>query len=49
MTELESVLPVTNEPSKGMWNRIVKFRQSLNLPCPGPFENLHRELRGTLI
>jgi len=29
-----------------LWNAISNARAKLNLPCPGSFENLHRESKG---
>jgi len=29
----------------GLFDRIKKIRENLDLPCPGSFESLHREAK----
>ncbi|KAL2919433.1 translocase of outer mitochondrial membrane [Polyrhizophydium stewartii] len=31
-----------------VWDRLAEMRKNLNLPSPGSFEQLHKEVRGTL-
>ncbi|KAI9031294.1 eukaryotic porin-domain-containing protein [Hyaloraphidium curvatum] len=46
-----SAVSAPKRASSGLWSYIDRFahiRERLNLPSPGSFENLHREVRGLL-
>ncbi|TPX31497.1 hypothetical protein SmJEL517_g05192 [Synchytrium microbalum] len=31
-----------------LWERLSEFRQRMRLPCPGTYENLHRDIKGVM-